>query len=304
MNPQVYDGPEVLDELDTDLFPLYASPYTDGVKVMLRHGHFHFLDSQVPFRNLSVKEKFLDLVKRSRLGNYSMHCTFYSESTTNEELARLLSLPNCVMEHEAESDLAVQFYRDMLPNDLKLIVTDVVIDCFAEKMKYESRAANLWYIDQEVKLDDLKVAQPTLIVDGEHLDILIEEYRRNGVQFDGVTLAEPGSVYIQGDADTPSGVIVVKLSEETNLEVVEFKDDTMYVEKDASLKGFFTVYSNSGTVYHLNLTCLSQKAKEQVWALNRDTVGKTLAVKQLRLRSQSLPVCETIREIRYAEITH
>jgi len=304
MEIPVFEGVETLNTIGDSAYPLFARPHIDGVHAMIRHGHFHFLKGDTHFSNLSVKSKFASLLDFARVNHYSMHCTFKSDMVDDEVLTDMLSRFDVITPEEdaLTNEVGGNMFTcsDVLPGDLKIYITDVVIDAYAEKMNIDSRTANLWFINKEMASECIEVLVPEYCVDNDHLDIKLEDLRRQRSLHDGVVLYSDGSIYTPGDSYASAGAVIIRLVEEEELDVLDLVQEGRYIMKRSSECGNFTVLDAYGSIHAVCLSKLSDNAYDSFMSKNDLSTGSKITATRVNLRTMQTPEYLSIKTFEYA----
>lgn len=306
MSIPVFDGLESLRQVDNSMFPLYARPHVEGVEVMIRHGFIHFTDKGYHhFCNIGVKEKFKTLLEFSRVNHYSLHATFKSATMDDIMLRSLLaSYDACTYEESiaVEDGVELYSYQQVLPEDLTLVVTDIIMDCYAEQMSIDTRKATLWFLNREIASEGLVIQVPEYCIDNDHLDLVLNEYRNCDVQVDGVALYGDGTVYAPGNSSRNVGAVIIKLTEEIVLDVLDESCEVKYIVDNSPMRGRFVLYDETrDSIQEVRLDLLTNSTRELVRVsslLNLQAAKVT--VKRLNLRTLEVPEILTINGVSYA----
>ena len=194
----VLEGIYHLENIENDLFPIYAAPYVDGVDIVIRHGLVCFNETGEVIRNMYFNQRFYDLIEVSRKFRYTIHCKVKSRTIKNEVVKEQLN--------------------HSLPNDLKLYVTDVVMDPYFNKMQLLSRVGNMTIISSYVKNRYVEILKPMEVLNKKELLSVSEIYVVSNTQYSGVTLFKDKGEYQQGFVE----------AHEANVVSISFKQKLTY----------------------------------------------------------------------------
>lgn len=291
-----FEGVEYLSTVEGTAFPLYAQPTVEGVEIMIRHGRVHFVGRQVPFRNLSVKELFTDLFGFTQKSKMSVHATLTSRTVSDNELVKMLCTHDAVTKAEADSDLALRYYNMVLPEDLQLTVTDVIVESSSELMSIEERGVLLNFLDRDVfKTENLKAAKPAHCLDADELNAVLESFSSEFGAMGGVRLHQPGTTYWQGEHLGVAPAVEVSLSSEELAEIIT-QELPECVSADAPLSGTLGILlGNQGCEVPASL--MTAKAVSDLESLRSRLVGQAIVLNTLRLPSRSTPIFRNISEV-------
>lgn len=282
MRTPVLNGITHLDNLDTTLFPLYITPFVKGVDIIIQHGIVHFHTIEGKFRNTDFKEMYNLLIELSRVNKYTVHCTAQCKGLSNYQLAMILANPEAA-----------------LPVNLKLYVTDVVIDKYADKMVANARVGTLNVIRKELpQTVRLTTPVPIMAPDLKSLYSDIDSYI-NHHEYDGVTLWRDRGIYHEG---LPEGDYdKVNISLLTRKEFIIAGTTPILAELDGeevSITDKLIVHRGSSFIELPVSHTLSVKECRTLEYNKKALYGMTAEVEVVELPSHDLPLCKTLIEIR------
>lgn len=280
MRTPTLSGISHLDNLDTTLFPLYITPFVNGVDLIIQHGKVHFFDLSNSFLNTFFKGKYDLLLELSRVNKYTVHCTAKTNGISNDHLAKILSDPG-----------------GTLPVNLELFITDVVIDKYADKMVANARVGTLCAIRKEIKLPGLTTPVPIMAPDLKSLYSDIDSYI-NHHKYDGVTLWRDRGTYHEG---WPKGDYdKVNISLLTKKEFLVAGTTPILAELDGEevqVTDKLIVHRGSSFIELPVSQTLSVEDCRLLEINKKALYGMTVEIEAIELPSQDLPICRTILKI-------
>lgn len=269
-----------LDNLDTTLFPLYITPFVNGVNLIIQHGKIHFLDFKGSFLNTFFKGKYDLLLELSRVNKYTVHCTVHSNGVSNDHLARILADPGRT-----------------LPLDLELFISDVVIDKYADKMVANARVGILCAIRKEFKMPGLTTPVPVMAPDLKSLYSDIDSYI-NHHKYDGVTLWRDKGTYHEGWPEGDYDKVNISLLTKKDFIVAGTTPILADLDgEEVHVTDKLIVHRGSSFI-ELPVSQTLSTEECRLLELNKEKLyGMTVEIEAIELPSQDLPICRTILRI-------
>lgn len=294
-----YDGVEALGTIGDTAYPFYAQPTLEGIDVMVRCGRIHFNGINRQFRNVSVREKFFSLFDFTQANGLAVHATLRSETMNDADLLELLCTYDAVTTEEAAERAYLSCVCGQipgkvkfLPDDLELIVTDIVSERYPESATIEKRINDLCLIREELGLES---ALPKKCLNKEEFEALLEHFAENYSSMDGVSLHQPGSTYWQGASEEIPTAVKVSLAKQELANIISHTLPDC-VSKDSPMSGHLGVLSDS-CGFEVSLELLSNRAQTSLEQLKGDIVGKVIVLNTLSLPTRSTPISRSIADV-------
>jgi hypothetical protein len=184
MKVPIVTGIDIIDNIDDSLFPLHVAPFVGGTTVLIRHG-VAVLESGRIVTNTDFKQRFKYLFEASRKHNYTVHCIFSLGGLYEDGIRELMILTS----------------QCSLPEEAKLYVDDLVIDCYSKKMIVQSRIGlmvGLKYCYRNG--NDIIFNMPIFVSNFKELCHTVEIFEASSIPgvLNGVTILKDRGIYTEG----------------------------------------------------------------------------------------------------------
>lgn len=207
MVPPVISGTEYIDNIEPDKYPLYVAPYIDGVDLVVRHGVVFETTTGKIVRSMYFNTNFAAVIELSRKFHYTIHTTLKSDRYSNDKLL--------------EEIIA---YPMLVGDDVKMYITDVVMDIYYNKMNLLSRIGNLNIMNNFIRSNKVEIVIPQIALGKKDVYLYIDGYALSNKHFVGVTLYKDKGEYKQGFVDLDqTDVVSIDLTSKYTYRIVEFE---------------------------------------------------------------------------------